>query len=321
MATSFMSNLRKPKSLGRWAPTGAIRAGESDPYAWAKDMIERESRDDGMDFPTARRGNIGRLGSQVSNWNPGLPQSGRGFGQMDVIYNQAPEMAQKQLNMRKDENALAQKNLEAANALKAAKANDDYIDNRRNTELKAKQVETADWAARNLKPGEMGEKDRLALQYQNAKALNDADNSTRMTVAEKEIEARRINEAERAINEWAIATNRDTLNNRTSRENNAATTAATQAAADARAAATIEAARIRSGQIQNAVPSAALGGTLAAPGLRNDAPIDPNANAAPFTGNQNNQAGGMKPIIQVSPSTGRKRISVDGGKTWQPYNQ
>ena len=32
MPTSFMENLRKPKKLPRWAPTGEIRAGESDPY-------------------------------------------------------------------------------------------------------------------------------------------------------------------------------------------------------------------------------------------------------------------------------------------------
>jgi len=332
MITSFMDNLRKPKSLGRWAPTGAIRAGESDPYSWAKDLIERDRNDDmaGWDdpIPRSRRGNVGRLGASMSNpdWD-GTTNSG--LRQMDVVYDQRPEMMQKQLNFQKDQANLRQKNLEADRMVDAIAANDDYIDKRRQNELKQKQVETQDWSARNLKPGELGEREKMQIDFNNRHALDTAK-AINDWVARREQNAG----AERVANIRGDATS----------ESAASRAAATTEAASIRAAAMEEAARIRAAAtgkpvaagnskvdpeypneaelfkanaaelqgfmgddelrkriaqnqygdknvpLVSGLGSGALGGTPGSPGLRGNAPIDANATATPYAANASNQA-------------------------------
>lgn len=332
MATSFMSNLRKPKSLSSWAPTGEIGAGESDPYSWAKDMLEREYRNDMANFddpvPRSRRGNVGRLGASMSNPDWG-GTTNSGMQPMDVVYDQRPEMFQKQLNFQKDQAAQKQKNIEAERIVDAMAANDDYIQNRRNNELKQKQVETQDWAARNLKPGELGEREKMQIDFNNRHALDTAK-AINDWVARREANAG----AERVAGIRSDATS----------ESAAARAAATTESASIRAAAMEEAARIRAAASGNTpapttpatapaaktdeeifkanaaelqgfmgddelrkriaqnkygdknVPlvsglgSGGLGGTPGSPGLRGNAPIDANATATPYAANANNQA-------------------------------
>lgn len=168
MATSFMDNIRRPKSLGRWAPTGEILAGESDPYAWGKDLIERDFRNSQVDeMPGFRRGNISRMGSSVAN--PNFNRAGFDPAKVyqNTVYNQGPEMATKQLNLQKDKMAAAEKENEKQRVVDMMAANDEFIDKRRATELKQKQIETQDWAARNLKPGELGDREKLEIQNKN----------------------------------------------------------------------------------------------------------------------------------------------------------
>lgn len=326
MATSFMENLRKPKSLGRWAPTGAIRAGESDPYSWAKDMMERDRNDEmaGWDdpVPRSRRGNVGRLGASMSNPDWG-GTTNSGMRPMDVVYDQRPEMFQKQLNFQKDQAAQRQKNIEAERIVDAMAANDDYIQNRRNNELKQRQVETADFAARNLKPGELGEREKMQIDFNNRHALDTAK-AVNDWVARREANAG----AERVANIRGDATS----------ESAATRAAASTESANIRAAAMEEAARIRAAAAGNpeaaapvsvtpprtekeifdanaaelqgfmgdddlrrkmaenqygtgnvpkvgGVGSAGLGGQLGAAGLRGNAPIDANATATPWAKN------------------------------------
>lgn len=58
---------------------------------------------------------------------------------MNVVYDQRPEMLQKELNFKKDMAAQAQKNIEAERATEALKANDDYIDRRRKNEMAGRE--------------------------------------------------------------------------------------------------------------------------------------------------------------------------------------
>jgi len=247
MATSFMENLRKPKSLGRWAPTGAIRAGESDPYSWAKNMMEQERNDEMANWddpvPRSRRGNMGRLGASMSNPDWG-GTTNSGMQPMDVVYDQRPEMFQKQLNFQKDQAAQKQKNIEADRIVDAMAANDDYIQRRRDNELNNRKFETADFAARNLKPGELGEREKMQIDFNNRHALDTAK-SINDWVARREANAG----AERVANIRGNASN----------ESAATRAAATTESASTRAAAMEEAARIRAGAgakpVTNAAPT------------------------------------------------------------------
>lgn len=327
MATSFMSNLRRMKPLGEWAPTGDIRAGESDPYNWGRDLIERDRRAEmaNPDPIPMRRGNMGRVSAGMSN--PDWLDAAGSNGKMDVVYDQRPEMFQKQLNFQKDQAAQAQKNLEQKRIVDALAANDDYIQQRRDNERKDREFETRDWSARNLKPGEMGDREKIQIDYNNRHALETA----------------------RAINDWVkqreanagaerVANIRGDNSNETA---NIRANASTEAA-NIRAAAMEEAARIRaaaSGNTENVpapvvsnnpqseaekfkanaaelqgfmgddelrkrlaqqkfgannVPlvsglgSGSLGGTPGSPGLRGNAPIDLNATATPYAANASN---------------------------------
>ena len=142
MITSFVSNLKKMKPLGQWAPDGSIKAGESDPYEWGRDLIKqdiaRENRNEG--YAPMSRGNIGRMGARMSepDWVNSQPMNN---GRMNVVYDQGPEMFQKQLNFQKDQAAQAQKNLESKRAIEALAANDEFIDNRRKFEAQVRQNE------------------------------------------------------------------------------------------------------------------------------------------------------------------------------------
>jgi hypothetical protein len=104
---------------------------------------------------------------------------------MDVVYDQRPEMFQKQLNMQKDRMAQDNKLQEAENALRAINLNDEYIDNRRNNAMKQRQLDTQDWAARNLRPGEMSDADKIKAEFNNRHALQTQNNVDRW-VAQRE---------------------------------------------------------------------------------------------------------------------------------------
>jgi hypothetical protein len=344
--TSFMENLRKPKSLGRWAPTGEIRAGESDPYLWAKDLVERDNESE--DMAPMRRGNMGRVGARMSNpdWMDTVTNL-NSAPKMDVVYNQQPEMFDKQLKFQKDQAAQRQKNIESDRIVDAMAANDEYIDKRRQNEMRQKQVETQDWAARNLKPGEMGDRERMQADFNQRHALETAK-SINDWVKQREASAG----AERVAN----------IRGESAGETAATRAAASTEAANIRAAAMEEAARIRAAasggeaieapvaptereifeknkteleSLINApdavrlpqarktfgasnvplvagVGSAALGGQPSSPGLRGNAPIDANATTRPGS-----------PLMrktQRNAKTGATRtlVSRDGGKTWQP---
>lgn len=170
---SFFETLRRPKALSAWADDGRIRAGESDPYAFAKDFLMRNSREETNNRGYASPGgNIGRIARGQENTRP-----------MNVVYNQAPEMAQKQFNFMKDQAALAQKNLEADRVAKALSANDDYIDNRRGNEMKQRQFDTnTDLALKKLAM-ELPERERLAIEQNNNLARIAAQGENQLSVA------------------------------------------------------------------------------------------------------------------------------------------
>ena len=350
MATSFMENLRRPKKLGSWAPTGAINPGESDPYNWAKDLIEREYRDSQFDETPgfSRRGNISRMGARMStpDWMDSSPNPN---GKMNVVYDQRPEMFQKQLNFQKDEANRNQKNIESQRIVDALATNDDYIDRRRQNEMKSRQLDTADFAARNLRPGEMGDREKLQADFNNRHALQSAE----------------------AINRWIAERERSASNERVAgmRGDTASDTATTRAAAMEEAAriranAMTEAARIRAAiggsatsdepvsqptereifeqnkaelealinapdalrrpkaaetfgannvPLVSGVGSSALGGSPSSAGLRGNAPIDANATATPYAANRGNTREGMSQVIrktQRNARTGATRVMI-----------
>lgn len=155
---------------------------------------------------------------------------GKNFDGMNVVYDQRPEMQQKQLNLQKQGMAQDAKLEEAKNALMSMKLNDDFIDTRRDNTLKQKQVDTQDWAARNLKPGEMSDREKVQAEYDNRHALNTQNN------IDKWVNSRENNAArEREVGMRGEQTNE-------------AATIRAEAAAEAariRAEATTEAARMR----------------------------------------------------------------------------
>lgn len=75
-------------------------------------------------------GNLSRMMSR----NTGFSGGGQVPGQMDVVYDQRPEMFDKQLKAQKDMAAQNQKNLETQRNIEALAANDAYIDTRRKNE-------------------------------------------------------------------------------------------------------------------------------------------------------------------------------------------
>lgn len=171
---SFFETLRRPKALSAWADDGRIRAGESDPYAFAKDFLMRNSREEMNNRGyVGLGGNIGRIARGQENTRP-----------MNVVYNQAPEMADKQFKFMKDQAALAQKNLEADRSAKALSANDDYIDNRRGNEMKQRQFDTNTDLARKKLALELSDRDKLALDQNNAMARIAAQGANALSLAD-----------------------------------------------------------------------------------------------------------------------------------------
>lgn len=189
---SFFETLRRPKALSAWADDGRIRAGESDPYAFAKDFLMRSRREDMNNAAYARPGgNIGRIARGQENTRP-----------MNVVYNQAPEMAQKQFNFMKDQAALAQKNLEADRSAKALSANDEYIDNRRGNEIKQRQMDTNTDLAKRKLALELSDRDKIALEQNNALARIAAQ--TEGSVALAELNNNRARELNKETNDARI---------------------------------------------------------------------------------------------------------------------
>lgn len=166
----------------------------------------------GIDPVPRGRGNLSRM----MGGNTGFSGGGTGSGPngMDVIYDQRPEMFDKQLKMQKDMAAQAQKNLEAAKATEALKMNDEYIDNRRknemagreqqlrenvanygmmNPDLKIESVPGGNIVAVNpktgkvidtgMKSGQMSDADKLRVQNENALGQIDRRNAGDLAAA------------------------------------------------------------------------------------------------------------------------------------------
>ena len=188
----FFETLRRPKALGVWADDGRIRAGEHDPAAQAFDFITRNARNEANDRAYMgggmRGGGIGRIARGQENTRP-----------MNVVYNQAPEMAQKQFNFMKDQAALEQKNRETARADKALAANDEYIQGRRENEMKQRGMDTNEELAKAKLALELGEREKLQIEGNNRMAQIAAQNAGNMDVARFTREAQeRINTADNA---------------------------------------------------------------------------------------------------------------------------
>lgn len=204
MITSFVSNLKKMKPLGQWAPDGSIKAGESDPYEWGRDLIKqdiaRENRNEG--YAPMSRGNIGRMGARMSepDWVNSQPMNN---GRMNVVYDQGPEMFQKQLNFQKDQAAQAQKNLESKRAIEALAANDEFIDNRRKFEAQVRQNERPNFNFEQVAGGNI-----VGLDPRTGKVMDTGVSSGIMSDADK-IKAqgaeRHAEATQRGINSWVAA--------------------------------------------------------------------------------------------------------------------
>lgn len=328
MITSFMDNLRKPKKLGRWAPTGEIRAGESDPYNWAKDLIERDRRDEmaGEDLVLMRRGNMGRVGARMSNpdWNDTTTNSG--LRQMDVVYDQRPEMFQKQLNFQKDQAAQAQKNLEVKRLADSLAANDDFIQTRRENEMKSRGMDNDMEMAKQKLAMQIGDREKLEIenaarlaqiqaQGGNAKEVAELNNTRAREIAEEN--NRRAAEVAAGNNKATVTAAEIRSGNRGTDPKDVAQTTQNKLAQlflDPEFAQAVEQKpdggfaivdgidddlrRRLSNRLYarttdinlGGIGSAALGGSPSSPGLRGNAPIDANATATPYAKNSSNSA-------------------------------
>lgn len=203
MATSFMSNLRRMKPLQPWADDGSIKAGESDPYDWGRDLIERDRRAEmaGPDPVPMRRGNISRMGAGMSN--PDWLDSAGSNGRMNVVYDQGPEMFQKQLNFQKDMAAQAQKNLEQKRLVDSLAANDDYIDNRRKFETATRLAERPNYSFESVAGGNI-----VGLDPRTGKVLDTGVSSGTLSDADKLKAAgaeRHAQLTQQGINQWIAA--------------------------------------------------------------------------------------------------------------------
>ena len=208
---SFFETLRRPKALSAWADDGRIRAGESDPYAFAKDFLMRKSREETNNRGYANPGgNIGRIARGQENTRP-----------MNVVYNQGPEMAEKQFKFMKDQAALDQKNKEADRSAKALEANDDYIDNRRANEMKQRQMDISTDLALKKLAMELPEREKLAIEQQNNLARIAAQGENQLSVANlNNARMREIaDENNKRAKEVADATNQSRIDATTIRAN------------------------------------------------------------------------------------------------------
>lgn len=349
--SEFLPALRRPKSLMTWADDGSIRTGEHDPVTQAANMFEDNRRrrlsagefeprgNSGMPSVRSNAGPMNRL--QGMNQRLGL--HGKNFDGMNVVYDQRPEMQQKQLNLQKQGMAEEAKLEAAKQEIMKTKMNDDYIDNRRDSALKQKQVETADWAARNLKPGEMSDQDKMQAEYANRHALNTQNNldkyvATREANQGREETARIAADAKRDAQEIATQQRADAADSpeRKSQELSLKMRELALTNPELANALSVDekgnyslnntADEMTRRKVANAlgyntpsvggVGSAALGtnvGQLGVPaGGIGGAKLDPR------TGQLTNPGDVNKPLIQRNKTTGARRISRDGGKTWQP---
>lgn len=201
----FVDKLRSAKHFGYSNPN--LESDRLTRYA-----INKAMDDDDLDRAREMRGEGGYLnrsggGGYLNRGEMRGPEStnrlqetfnklgirgGQNFDGMDVIYDQRPEMFQKQLNLQKQGMAQNTKLNEAENALNASKANDDFIDNRRSNALRQQQVETQDWTARNLKPGELERREELNIIARNQTALEAARGKNNL--AERELQNQGIRE-------------------------------------------------------------------------------------------------------------------------------
>ena len=361
MPTSFMENLRKPKKLPRWAPTGEIRAGESDPYNWAKDLIERERNDDMTGgFAPMRRGNMSRVGASIgSSANPNYNRAGFDPAKtyQNTVYNQAPEMATKQLNLQKQEMASRDKAMEAKRIVDALAANDDFIDNRRQNEMKSRGMDNEMDIAKQKLAMQIGDREKLDIENAARMAQIQAQGGNAREIAElNNTRAREIaDENNRRAAEVAAGNNKATVTaaearagNRSNDPKDAAQTTQNKLAQlflDPEFATAIEQTDkgfaindaidddlrrrlsnrlyARTGDINiGGVGSAALGGSLAGMPITGNGQ-DPSVtnNATPSSGNASpNTQGSVMRKTQRNVKTGATRVLVsrDGGATWQP---
>jgi hypothetical protein len=355
MATNFLEAMRRPKAIGAWSNTSEIQPGQVDYVAKAMNLLKYENDRDYKD----RMWGVGE--SNGMSRGRGLQNIGRGmqesFNQRgmdpaqpyDVVYDQRPEMMQKQLNLQKRAMDQNQRNLETERATETLKANDEYIDNRRETEMKnrlmSQDANTREFAAKNLRPGEMSDQDKLAAQA----AARHAD-ITQQGV-NRWVQQREQNQSAEEIAKLRVQAAAELAH-----EKNSAPMSPNeqgQTTANKFQELMIQDPELASSIIQNGrnfsvdpnadaeirrriaaavygeknvpmvagVGSAGLGGTPSSPGLRGNAPIDEPATATPYAGNQSSSApiagGGGQVRYQTNPRTGQKRMSRDGGQTWQ----
>lgn len=217
----FLDTLRRPKALGVWADDGRIRAGEPDPAGQAFDFIKQQMRNESNNraYGVGMRGgggNLGRIARGQENTRP-----------MNVVYNQAPEMAQKQFNFMKDQAALEQKNRETAHADKALAANDEYIQGRRDNEMKQRGMDTNEELARAKLALELGEREKLEIEGRNRLAQIAASNAGNMDVAKFTRDAQErmnVQDNEARIHAAEIAAGKPTAANTVSPSEEAQTT-------------------------------------------------------------------------------------------------
>lgn len=174
-------------------------------------LMDQQNHEARMSTPD-RMGGMGRMGgggnrlAGMFGGDPARP--------MDVVYDQRPEMFDKQLKLQRDVMAQNQKNLEAAKATEALKMNDEYIDNRRknemagreqqlrenvanygmmNPDLKIEPVPGGNIVAVNpktgkvidtgMKSGQMSDADKLRVQNENALGQIDRRNAGDLAAA------------------------------------------------------------------------------------------------------------------------------------------
>ncbi len=153
-------------------------------------LMDEQEHEAGMRMsnpdPMPRGSNLSRMMSR----NTGV--SGGGVpGQMDVVYDQRPEMFDKQMKFQKDMAAQNQKNLETQRGIDALAANDAYIDNRRKNEMAGREQQlrenVANYGMQNpeLKIEAIPGGNVVAINPRTGKVMDTGQGSGQMSDAEK----------------------------------------------------------------------------------------------------------------------------------------
>ncbi len=176
--TSFIETMRRPKKLQQWAPTSAIQAGELDPLNVALDSLQRDMNyNPPMSTPDFMGGGRGGNLSRIGNYEPINEK-------MNVVYDQGPELFEKQLKMQKRMMDQNQANLDKTREVEALKANDDYIDNRRQNEMKSRKMESDVDLAKRALALQLSDRDKLNIGHQNRLAEIGQQGKNSLAVAE-----------------------------------------------------------------------------------------------------------------------------------------